>query len=600
MKKISLKALLFFIATIFISCDGYHKNRSKVNEFKVDQECTVTAPLGLHLRECKSGVVPSGGTCGSLVLMKQNTKVRILDLKYLSQEWLEVEDLTSNLKGFASSLYLDCKNSSGVFPPSDFDPRNSSGMRSMRDLIMWAYTVEPDVDEQKLRQDMIKMRDNGANAVYIAHANQGFIADGYPHEVGMTFSVWHAARSAEKNLFSKEAQERGESIIERMHWALKIARDLDLKVVFAIGYQIQMSEPWNNKYPNALRRSHDGSLLKIWGSGETASFYHDQFQKDIRTYYNWINDEYVSKYNNIVGLNLADEPQGADFSEAAENEFKKRTSLNLLPPRESALSAEYLKIRGKFLAEQIADYAGITASMWQKINSSVWTMMTFHIQREMFWFPSIEALFAKTPANFIVSADTHYHDSLPTQRIKDLGYLYNLVRNMAIHSNIYRKPIVLWSSANGWGLTPNGYPDWAKENIQIVTNGIKEMGALSSGHLIWGFNIKGQGVFGYDNSVIFNPDDIFKAVIDEFSLIRDSFSSKEDVKIQELFLINQDALLTKIGKGKYSHLTFDQIFKWNTYLNKIKNNNSLIMVEGAASQQLLKQNKVQKSEVVFK
>ena len=52
---------------------------------------------------------------------------------------------------------------------------------------------------------------------------------------------------------------------------LQAARVVELDVVLAIGYQIQMGEEWNSRHRNELRRDRDGQPLSHWGSGETAS-----------------------------------------------------------------------------------------------------------------------------------------------------------------------------------------------------------------------------------------------------------------------------------------------------------------------------------------
>ena len=111
--------------------------------------------------------------------------------------------------------------------------------------------------------------------------------------------------------------------------------------------------------PDALRRQPDGGLLLHWTSVPSASPYAPVYQADIAQYYRWVDAELLARFPNVFAVNLADEPIGSDFSPWAQAVFRERYG-------EELQTADPVLL-GAFLAEFVADYAAISASLWAAV-----------------------------------------------------------------------------------------------------------------------------------------------------------------------------------------------------------------------------------------
>src|SRR5919202_926111 len=76
---------------------------------------------------------------------------------------------------------------------------------------------------------------------------------------------------------------------------LRVARELGVKVVLPIGYQLQMGTPWDEAHPGDLRRNARGGVDLETGV-PNASFYSLAFRADLRRYYEWANEQIVKPY----------------------------------------------------------------------------------------------------------------------------------------------------------------------------------------------------------------------------------------------------------------------------------------------------------------
>ncbi|MCC7106793.1 MAG: hypothetical protein IT307_16795, partial [Chloroflexi bacterium] len=334
--------------------------------------------------------------------------------------------------------------------------------RPFANRVGWAYSARPGTAPESVATAFKQMKELGCNTVYISHPNPG-ILDPRVREPGLAPAVWYAI--TRRTASAGEAQ----SIVSSVRAALEAAEKVGLEVLLGIGYQMQMGPEWNAVHRDDLRRDRNQQPLQIWLDQPMASPYSPRFQEDLRAYYRWVEDTILRGSGNVVALNLADEPLGADLSPHALRTFQERYG----KPFDRATGLE----QGDFLAGVVADYAAWCANEWKTINPRLWTMMTCHVEREAPFFPSMEKVFARTPETFVFSADTHLDDS-PRKQLdgKYTNLLYGMVRTLGWLSNVYRKPLMLWTSANGWGLKGTGGLPEAFLNLDIVYRVAREVG----------------------------------------------------------------------------------------------------------------------------
>lgn len=452
------------------------------------------------------------------------------------------------LTGLFATLYLSQKTQ--IFKPKAYDSlppgyeNAGQKMKYFENKVGWAYTAVVGASKEQMIADMQRMKDLGMNIVYIGHANPGGNDVGDPNvdETGLYPGIYFSIR--DKDLFSADAQAIYQAVLD----SLEASKIVGLDVVLPVGYQIQMGRVWNSQNSESLRIDKNGNKMNHWGSGETASPYSPKYLSDIKEYYEWVNDNFVSKYPNIVAINLGDEPMGSDFSKWAKDEFEARYSINF----DSASSEK----RGEFLSGVIADFATKTSNMWLEINPRLWTMMTFHIQRERPWVPNIEFLFQRTPSNFIVSADTHLHDDLPTKPLTDseVEHLYGMVRTLSYMSKVYNKKLMLWTSANAWGLTSKGGVEEAKKNMDILELASKQGGGKVAMVMAWGWNIKDQGVYRCEGQCAFSPEETINTVSSRLSSVRDDLSQQSGSSPDKVIYLPSEILFKKIGDENVDHL----------------------------------------------
>lgn len=415
-------------------------------------------------------------------------------------------------------------------------------MRNFENKVGWAYTAVPGVSRDQMVKDMTKMKNLGANIVYIGHANQGEVDLNGP-EPGLSPAVYFALRD-------NTDKATGASLIyQAIIDSLEASKDVGINIVLPIGYQIQMGAEWNAKNPDSLRLDSNGNNLDFWGSAPTASPYSPIYQRDIKEYYQWVNQKIISKYPHIIAINLGDEPMGSDFSHWAKEEFARRydgVNFDSAPP----------EARGQFLSEVIADHAALSANMWKEINPTVWTMMTFHIQRERPWLPNMEALFSKTPATFVVSADTHLHDALPNLPLteSDSEHLYGMVRTLSYLSKVYNKKLMLWTSANAWGLTNQGGIKEAEKNLSIIDKAVGQGGGKVTMLMIWGWNIKDQGIYRCEGQCAFDPEEMVNSISSKLTLINNSLSTQTGNTPDKVIYLPSSILNKKIGEENVDHI----------------------------------------------
>jgi len=383
----------------------------------------------------------------------------------------------------------------------------------------WAYEAYPDASFEKMRDDFAMMGANGANAVWLGHNNPGQV-DADKVEPGISYAVYAALQNKNDALHAD-----ARAMADAVKRALDAARETKMQVILPIGYQIQMGDAWNRAHPDDLRLTFDGQPLNFYHSGYTASPYSPQYRADITKYYEWIQNEFVEPYRDvIVMLSLADEPMGGDYSEHAKQEFARRFGKTM-----DALSQNEMWKIGEFESGVIADYATWSANEWARINPQLPTTMSFHggeTARRVWGLPDIEKLFSQTPDTFIITFDAYLHDDLATKpatpdQAAQLKLFLNTIGN---YSRVYNKPIALWGGVNAWGLaqesnSPLGVPD-AVTNLLLLYDSPTRAGADVWGIFAWNYNVKQQGLENYTRPTTYDVRAMQIAVERAFPLLR--------------------------------------------------------------------------------
>ncbi len=455
-------------------------------------------------------------------------------------------------------------------------PTPQPGRRPFTNKVGWAYSALPGVSRGTMVADLTRMKNAGANIVYIGHGNPAN-ADPNSTEPGLTYAIYFSIRN------NTSSRSNAETIYNTIIDSLEAAKQVGLDVVLPIGYQIQMGDEWNGQNNNELRRNPDGSLMNHWGSGNTASPYSAKYKQDINEYYWWVNQNFITRYSNILAVNLGDEPMGSDFSSHAKAAFQGRYGTNF------DTASAYQK--GEFLSGVIADWAAWGAGTWKGINPTIWTMMTFHIQRDVPWFPDVEEIFYKTPDNFIFSADTHLHDDLPNKPITDreITLLYGITRTVSWLSKVYNNPIMLWTSTNAWGLAwQSGNPggiDQARQNLQIVATVGREDGGSLGMIMSWAYNIRGQGLFGYNGNYPVDPNQMFNTISADLASLKGGLSTSPQNSPRNVILLDKTRLYEYVGANNISHLTGQIVDLWVGYGNLLRQENTVVLRSGRAKDQ---------------
>lgn len=436
----------------------------------------------------------------------------------------------------------------------------------------WAYDAYPEASYEKMLDDFARMRENGANAVWIGHNNPGEV-DANKVEPGMSYAVYAALQDEGDPLYAD-----ARAMADATKRALDAARATGLAVVLPIGYQIQMGSTWNAKHPNDLRRKADGELLELYDSGYTASPYASQYRRDISRYYEWVQKEWVAPYSDvIVMLSLADEPMGGDYSDAARDEFRRRYGLDM----DRLARADRWKL-GEFQAGVIADYAAWSADQWQRINPNILTTMSFHggeTARRVWGLPEIEKLFSETPENFVVSFDAYLHDDLPSKAAtaEEGTQLKLLLGTIGIYSRIYNKPIALWGGVNAWGLaqesaSPLELSD-AVTNLLLLHDLPARMGANLWGIFAWNYNVKQQGLENYPRPTTYDPRAVEIAVNRTLPLLRNRRVAPAALEIA--LVTAPRAMYNALGAARAADLPPDW-FDTTPYANAFSDRNIVI------------------------
>ena len=419
--------------------------------------------------------------------------------------------------------------------------RAQPSVRAFENRIGWAYSPRWRKSRAEIVADLQRMRDLGCNTIYIGHNSAGN-TDPDAYEPGLAPANWYAIAAATPNVTNAK------TVVSVINTTLDAAREVGLDVVLGIGYQIMMGDEWNDAHPDDLRRNREGVLLKHWGSVFTASPYSEAYRRDIREYYGWVNQTFVVPNPHIVALNLADEPMGADFSSHAMAAFQARYGV--------AFEASSNAQRGEFLTGVIPDYAAGSANLWERLNPAVRTMMTFHVQRDAPFLPDIERLFALTPPSFIFSEDTHLDDGLIDRAItpENVRMLYGMCRTFGWLSQVYGKPLMLWTGANAWSLKKSGGLAEARLNMDIVHDATRQVGGQIGMLMAWGWNIRFQGVYDDEGNFAADKESMIAGVSQMLAARREQLSIPSTGRPDRVYHVPTAPLMTTIGERRFDHL----------------------------------------------
>ncbi len=374
----------------------------------------------------------------------------------------------------------------------------------------WAVEAYPELSWEDMRGIISRQKERGSSVVLIGHNNPGEV-DIDKAEPGLSYAVY-AAYIDPGNPLHDDAQ----AMVEAQYRMLGVCRQEGMKVILPIGYQIQMGAQWNAQHPYDLRTDYYGNPLNI--GGQSASFYSPAYQADIRAYYQWVNANFIQLYKDIIlMINLADEPQGGDYSSHSNAVFSNRYGYSFLDVGNDPQRWRQL---GEFQANYIVEYAAWSANVWQEIDPEIMTTMSFcgFLARYAYYMPDVEPLFRDTPSNFAITFDAYPRDGYYTDPITegDLASLFILIRSLGRYSDTYDKSLWLWSTANSWGLGQDSYDKAdiadAISNIYYLAQLTTQTGGQLQGINFWNYNIKGQGLYNDTNPIVYDPDEMFERV----------------------------------------------------------------------------------------
>ena len=406
----------------------------------------------------------------------------------------------------------------------------------------WAIDAYPDMSQEQMTGAVRRMKEAGANVVWISHANP---ARSYKdeREIGLNPAVFQAFKD-----FSLVQHDDAVEIVKAQKRMLQACQEVGLKAVLSVGYHTQMGQEWSKLHPQDLRRDAQGGLWRVAaGSDPYASPYSPSFQKDLRDYYVWIEYEFLSPFRStIMMLNLADEPLGGDYSGWANAEFKRRTGYNFAQVGNDQARQQAL---GQFEAGVIPDFVRLAATDWQAITPGLPVTMSFDggAMREDNGLPDLERLFQEAPPNFVLTWDAYPRDR-GTLNIAlnedDVTRLILLVRNIGGYSARYNRKVWFWSAANSWGLgqdvdKPGTIAD-AQANLLYLPQLMTGVGGQLEGIAVWNYNIRTQGLYNYSwggvkNTASWNADQMFDRVSSQFEAAR-SLMTQEVGTPQLVFL----------------------------------------------------------------
>ncbi|GEM_PF-2928749 len=382
----------------------------------------------------------------------------------------------------------------------------------------WVMDAYPDLSAADLLQAFTRMHDAGANLVWLGHSNPVDV-DPNAHEVGLSYAVYAAASNP-----SDPQNSAALSIIAAQRRALDAARAVGLKLVLPVGYRTQMGPTWNAAHKDSLRRGPDGSILNF--GGEDASPYAGDFRNDTVQYYQWVEQQFVAPYRDVILMvMLSNEPTGVDYSSASDAAFYGRYGYHFA---DVGIDPNRVTQLGDFQSHVMVEYTVWAARQWAVIDAGLTVTLAFDGSpgRNNMQAPALEDIFREAPANLQPAWDTNFRNGAPTDALNDadIAALDIFLGTLGHFSAKYGRPYWLWSSGNSWGLSggsadPSTIAD-ALVNLQMVADVSRQAGGVLRGVAIWAYNVRGQGLYNDAYHPPYSQDDLFSRLTGSLPAVR--------------------------------------------------------------------------------
>jgi hypothetical protein len=121
-------------------------------------------------------------------------------------------------------------------------------------------------------------------------------------------------------------------------------------------------------------------------------------------------------------------------------------------------------------------------------------------------------------------------------------------------SRVYGKPLMLWTSANAWGLKRNGGMPEARLNLDIVHDATRQAGGQIGMLMAWGWNIQFQGVYDDTGNFAADKETMIAGVSELLAARRDQLALPSKSRPTRVYHVPSSALLTAIGEKRFDHL----------------------------------------------
>jgi hypothetical protein len=132
--------------------------------------------------------------------------------------------------------------------------------------------------------------------------------------------------------------------------------------------------------------------------------------------------------------------------------------------------------------------------------------------------------------------------------------LYGLVHTLAWLSRVYNQPLMLWTSANAWGLKRSGGMPEAARNLAIVHETAREVDGRVAMLLAWGWNIRTEGVYDDEGGFTADKDMLIEGVSRLLAGVRDGLADRNWQAPARVVHVPRLALEHMIGERQVSHL----------------------------------------------
>jgi hypothetical protein len=448
----------------------------------------------------------------------------------------------------------------------------------------WVMDAYPNMSSQDFVTTLTQMKRAGANLVWLGHNNPVGV-DPNAREVALSYAVYAAATNPADPQYAA-----AQSIIAAQRRALDAARGVGMQLVLPIDYQTQMGPVWDAAHPDSLRRGPDGSILNY--GGESASPYDGQFRADTVRYDQWIEQQFVTPYRDVILMvMMTNEPTGVDYSPPADAAFYGRYGYHFADVGKDPVRQTEL---GAFQSHVMDDYAIWAAQQWETIDPALTVTLTFDGSpaRNNQQAPALEDLFRDTPPNFEPAWDAQIENGPPSTALNDsdVTALATLVGTLAHFSAKYHRPYWLWSSGNSWGLgqassDPSNIAD-AIANLHMLADLSRQGGGLLRGIALWAYNVRGQGLFNDGYDPVYDPAALFSRLSAALPAIRQILEGPAGPGANAIVLAPNDLPDQQIGASALTNIYAYRGYNFGDLVSLIRSGANTAVVGTLAGENL--------------